>query len=344
LSPLSEIESWPFMKALHLLKHGDPADVVRLVELPDPRPGPEDIVIRMEAAALHLADIKIMKGEEGFTRSQFPMVPGFEGVGRVVQAGSAVTQYKVGDRVFPWWGAGTFSELVCAPAAKAIPAPEGEATQLALMLVNGMTAVVLLEDFATFAPGEWILQNGANSNCGRYLIVLAKERGVRTVNVVRRPEMIAELTALGADAVVIDSDDPKELKARVDAATGGAPLKVGIDMVAGPATNRIAHCVADNGTVVNYGYISGQRCEIHFNELFWRNVKLVGMSTSRGLAIRSMETVRAIYADLAAKIADGRLRAAIAATYPLARFAEAFAHAQRTGAERDGKIIILPNG
>lgn len=331
------------MKALHLMAHGDPAQVVKMVDLPEPEPGPGELVIVMEAAAIHLADIKVMMGEEGFRKDAFPFACGFEGVGRVEKIGAGVTGFKVGDRAFPPRNVGAYAQKVVAPTATTFPAPEGDAVQLSLMAVNGMTAVILLEDFGTFAPGDWILQNGANSNCGRYLIVLAKERGIRTVNVVRRPEMIAELTALGADAVVLDSDDEKELKRRVDAATGGAQLPVGIDMVAGTATNRIAHCVANGGTVVNYGYISGQMCQVHFRELFWRNIKLVGMSTGRGLAARSQEAVRALYADLGAKVADGRLRAAIAATYPLARYAEAFAQALRTGTERDGKVILLPN-
>ena len=332
------------MKALHLMGHGDPAQVVKMVELPEPVPGPGEVTIAIEAAAVHLADIKIMMGEEGFRRERFPFARGFEGVGRVERIGPGVTEYTPGDRVFPPWGIGAFAQKVVAPAAKSLPAPEGDAIQLALMAINGLTAVVLLEDFGSFAPGDWILQNGANSNCGRYLIVLAKERGIRTVNIVRRPEMVAELKALGADAVVLDSDNEKDLKRRVDEATGGARLSLGIDMVAGAATNRVAHCLADNSTVVNYGYISREMCQVHFRELFWRNIKLVGMSTSRGLATRSQATIRALYADLAAKIIDGRLRAAIAATYPLARYAEAFAQALRTGRERDGKVILLPNG
>ena len=331
------------MKALHLIAHGDPAQVVKIVDLPEPEPGPGELVIAMEAAAIHLADIKIMVGEEGFRKDTFPFACGYEGVGRVTAVGAGVTEYKVGDRVFPPRGIGVYAQKVVGRAANTLPAPEGDAAQLALTAINGLTAVVLLEDFGTFAPGDWILQNGANSNCGRYLIVLAKERGLRTVNVVRRPEMVAELTALGADAVVLDCEDEKELKRRVDAATGGATLPVGIDMVAGTATNRIAHCVATNGTVVNYGYISGEMCQVHFRELFWRNIKLVGMSTGRGLAILSQETIRALQADLAAKIADGRLHAAIAATYPLAQYAQAFAHALRTGSDREGKVILLPN-
>ncbi|MBL8643006.1 MAG: zinc-dependent alcohol dehydrogenase family protein [Rhodospirillaceae bacterium] len=332
------------MRALQQIAFGDPADVVRLVNLPDPAPKPGEIVIRMEAAAVHLADIKRFMGERGFRNMPLPNTPGYEGIGRVVAVGSSVTAFKPGDRVFPWWGASTFAELVCTPAAKVMPAPDGDAVQLSLMLVNGMSAVVLLEDYVSLGAGQWLLQNGANSSCGRYLIVLAREKGVKTCNIVRRPEVAAELKALGADAVVIDHEDPEVLADRVRTATGNADLKLGLDMVAGPATSRIAHCLSNGGLVVNYGYISGKPAEIHFTDLFQKDIKLVGMSTGRGLAKRSMDELRAIYAKLAGLIASGEMRAAIAGTYTLDEYADAFRHALRTGADRDGKIILLPNG
>jgi len=332
------------MRALQQVAFGDPGEVVKLITLPDPEPKDGEIVIRMEAAAVHLADVKNFKGDPGFRGRPLPTIPGYEGIGRIVKLGAGVTQFKVGDRVFPWWGAGTFAELVCTPVAKVMPAPEGDAVQLSLMLVNGLSAVVLLEDFVPLKSGEWLLQNGANSSCGRYLIVLAKEKGVKTCNIVRRADVAEDLKALGADAVVLDCDDPDELAARVKAATGGAELKIALDLVAGPATGRMARCVAQGGMVVNYGFISGKPCEIHFNELFQKDVRLVGMSTGRGIAKRSMDELRTIYADLAAKIASGQMRAAIAGTYTLDRATEAFAHALRTGNERDGKIILLPNG
>ncbi|MBL8629978.1 MAG: zinc-dependent alcohol dehydrogenase family protein [Rhodospirillaceae bacterium] len=332
------------MRALQHIAFGNPAEAVRLVTLPDPTPKPNEVVIRMEAAAVHLADIKKFMGEPGFRNVTFPNTPGYEGIGRITAVGSDVHGFKVGDRVFPWWGASTFAELVCTSAEKVMPAPEGDAVQLSLMLVNGMTSVVLLEDYVPLKPGDWVLQNGANSSCGRYAIVLAKEKGVKTCNIVRRPELIAELTALGADAVVLDSENADELAARVSAATDNAEIKLGLDLVAGPATGRIAHCLANGGTVVNYGFISGKPSEIHFNELFWKDIKLVGMSTSRGLAKRSMDELRNIYAKLAGMIATGEMRAAIAGTYTLDQYADAFRHALRTGAERDGKVILLPNG
>ncbi len=332
------------MRALQHVAFGDPAEVVRLVTLPDPTPQPHEVVIRMEAAAVHLADIKKFMGERGFRNAALPNVPGYEGIGRIEAVGSDVTTFKVGDRVFPWWGASTFAELVCTSAEKVMPAPEGDAVQLSLLLVNGMSSVVLLEDHVALQAGEWLIQNGANSSCGRYLIVLAKEKGVKTCNIVRRMEVANDLKALGADAVVLDCDDEEELARRVKDATGNAEIKLGLDLVAGPATGRVAHCLAAGGTVVNYGYISGKPSEIHFNEMFWKDIKLVGMSTSRGLQKRSMDELRRIYAKLANMIASGEMRAAIAGTYTLDQYAEAFKHATRTGSERDGKVILLPNG
>jgi NADPH:quinone reductase-like Zn-dependent oxidoreductase len=332
------------MKALQQIAHGDPAEVVKLVDLPDPTPGAGEVIIRMEAAALHLADIKNFTGERDFQAKNLPRIPGYEGIGRIAAAGSGVTQFKIGDRVFPWWGAGTFAELVRAPADKVLPAPEGDARQLALMLVNGFTAISLLDDFVPLRRGDWLAQNGANSNCGRYIVVLARERGIRTCNIVRRAEVVDELTALGGDAVILVSEDPAVLAARVKAATGGAELKLAFDMVAGPATGRMVRCVSSGGVVVNYGFISGQPCEVHFTEVWQKNARVVGMSAGRGLAKRGMDEMRRLYAHLATMIAAGQLRAAIAGAYPLERAADAFRHALRTGVERDGKIILLPNG
>ncbi len=331
------------MHALQQIDHGDPAEVVKLIDLPDPEPGADEIVIAMEASGVHLADIKRFTGESGFTQYNLPSQPGYEGVGRVTAVGAAVTTFKVGDRAFPWWGSGTFAEKVCVKAETTLPAPDGDPEQLALMMVNGMTSVCLLEDFADLKESDWILQNGANSSCGRYLIVLAKERGIRTCNVVRRESLFDELYALGADQCLTDPGDADELAAAVKNATGGADIQLGFDLVAGDATGRIAHCLTYGGKVVNYGFISGDPCLIPFHDLFSNNITLTGMSTGRGMARRSQDEIRAAYDMLAQKIASGDLKAAIAGAYPLDQYAEAFAHALRTGDDRNGKVILLPN-
>lgn len=315
--------------------HGAPRDVLRVVDQDPGHPAADEVVIRMEAAAMHIADLRTIEGAATFRRP-LPRTPGFEGIGRVERAGRDAG-YAVGDRVFPPLGSGTFRERLRCRGADCLPAPEGDAAQLALLTVNGPTAAVLLEDFVALQPGDWLVQNAANSSCGRYLIGLARLAGVRTVNVVRRPEMVDELAALGGDAVLVDGPD---LAARVRAATGGVAPRLGVDAVAGAATQRIAECLAPESPLVCYGAMGAAPCEIDFYLMFREGIVLHGLSFVRQLQRRRPDQVRALYARLAGLMADGTLAARIAAVYPLERVVEACEHAARSGAERDGKVII----
>jgi len=327
------------MKALQQIAYGAPADVVKLIDVAEPAPGAGDIVVEVEAAPVHLADLKLINGDPGFRWYQMPRWPGHEGIGRVVSAGTQVNRFAIGDRVFLPVGSGTFRQRVAAPADSCIPAPDGDATQLCLMTLNARTALILLEDFGV-QRGDWLIQNGANSSCGRFLIVLAREKGVKTVNVVRRPELVDDLKDLGADQVIVDPGDPDELATQVSAATGGAEIHIGIDCVAGKATVAIARCLAPGGRVVNYGFMTGENCQMAFQDMFLKKISLIGMNMATQ---RTPEQLQAEYARLAGLLAEGALRAPIAATYTLATAQAAFAHEAETGAQRDGKIIILPN-
>ena len=317
--------------------YGAADQAVRVEDVPSLDPAPEEVVVRIEAAAMHIADLRTLEGAAGF-RYPLPRTPGYEGVGRVLRAGAA-SGWREGDRVFPALGSGTFRDEVRCRGADCLPAPEGDAAQLSLLTVNGPTAAVLLEDFTALKPGDWLVQNAANSSCGRYLIQLARQMGVRTVNVVRRAGPADELRALGGDVVLIDGDD---LGARVHAATDGAPLRLGIDAVAGSATQRIAECLAPGAPLVAYGALSGLRCEVDFYLMFRQGVVLHGLSFVRQLQRRRPEEVRTLYTRLAGMISRGELVARIAARYPLERIVEACAHAALVGHDRDGKIIIEP--
>jgi NADPH:quinone reductase-like Zn-dependent oxidoreductase len=315
--------------------YGAPREVLRVVEQDPGDPAEGEVVVRMEAAAMHIADLRTIEGAATFRRP-LPRTPGFEGIGRVERAGRDAG-FAPGDRVFPPLGSGTFRERLRCRGADCLPAPEGDAAQLALLTVNGPTAAVLLEDFAALQPGDWLVQNAANASCGRYLIRLARLAGVRTVNIVRRPEMVDELLALGGDAVLVDGPD---LAARVRAATGGVAPRLGVDAVAGAATQRIAECLAPQSPLVCYGAMGGAPCEIDFYLMFREGIVLHGLSFVRQLQRRRPDEVRALYARLAGLMADGTLAARIAAVYPLDRIVEACEHAARSGAERDGKVII----
>jgi len=319
-------------------RYGEPEDVLRLEDLPAETPGEDEVILRMEAAAMHVADLRTVHGTTGFGLP-LPRTPGFEGIGIVLQAGSGVRRFRPGDRVFPPSGSGTFREELRAKASGCMPAPEGDAAQLSLLTINAPTAWVLLHGCAHLEADDWLIQNGANSSCGRYLIALAREAGVRTVNVVRRPAVAAELEALGADVVLLDGDD---LAARVGQATGGVAPRLGIDCVAGSATHRIAQCLAPGSVVACYGAMSGERCEMDFYLMFRNDLTLRGVSFRREINKRTRAQVQSMYRGLAERVADGRLRARIAATYPIREWRKAFAQAALTGEERDGKVVLLP--
>ncbi len=319
---------------------GEPADVVRLEEVELGDPGPGEVIARTEASAMHIADIKLVQGIDALRRP-LPVTPGFEGVGHVVATGPDAG-YEVGDRVFLPLGCGTFSELVRVHRNDLgmRRAPAGDAEQLVLSNINGATAWTLLQDFVELKQGEWVLQDAANSNVGRYLIVLASKWGFRTVNLVRREEVRGELMDLGADAVILDGPDLPE---RIREATGGAEIRLGIDAIAGEAVMRMANCLADGGLIVSYGTLTDTPCQIDFWQMFMHDIRLCGMSTVRCLSTRSEEEIDRVQNEIAQMAADGRLSAKIAARYSLDQWQEAFAHAARTGSGRDGKIIVRPN-
>jgi NADPH:quinone reductase-like Zn-dependent oxidoreductase len=197
----------------------------------------------------------------------------------------------------------------------------------------------MLSDFVDLDSGDWVIQNVANSAVGRLLIVQARQRGLRTVNVVRRAELAHELKALGADVVIVDGDD---LAARVAAATDNAAIRLGVEAIGGAATGRIVDCVGTDGTVVHYGSMSGEDPKIGRSNFIYRGVRLTGFMLGRGLAKRSPEKIRAIYADLAGQVVAGTLNAPVDTIYPIDRIKDALAHADKGG--RNGKILVAPNG
>jgi trans-2-enoyl-CoA reductase len=325
------------MKIAQYKDHGDPSSVIKIIDISVRPPSIGEVVIKMEAAPVHLADLYCMLGKEKFV-SPLPATPGFEGIGRIVEVGSGVTDWFVGDRVFPPLASGTWCELLTTSTDGLLAAPSGDAVQLSLLPINPPTSYLILEDYAKLDEGEWIIQNAANSNCGRYLIELAKLRGLRTINLVRRPELIQELEALGGDVVL---EDGANLAERVLNKTGGVRPKLAIDAVNGMATERLASCLADGSKILAYGMLTDEPCMLSAGEVFLRDISLEGFYTIRQFAKRSSAEVRQIYSELAYLFAEGSLTAQIAATYPLTEVKKAVEHAGLRGAEREGKVILV---
>ncbi|MFO1273971.1 MAG: zinc-dependent alcohol dehydrogenase family protein [Rubrivivax sp.] len=314
-----------------------PQDVIGPVEVELPAPAAGPALVAVLAAPINPSDVLMLTGGYGML-PPLPAVGGSEGVGRVVEVGPDVAGLKPGQCVLLPAGSGTWSSHLLADARRLVPLPEGaDPLQMAMLTVNPATAALLLSEFVPLAAGDWVIQNVANSGVGGYLVQLAKARGLRTVNVVRREGAVAAVKALGADVVLVDGDD---LAKRVREATGGAPLRLGIDAVGGHATDRLARCLSEGGTLVNYGLMSGEPCVISAEAFVFKDVTLRGFWLAKWFGKAPRETQRALYAELTRALAAGELKARVHATYPVERIREAVAAA--AAGERDGKILVVP--
>lgn len=327
------------MKQVLIDSYGTPWEVARSAEVPDVgAPGPDEVVFDVLAFPINPADMWFCKGSYRL-KPPLPATPGAECVGRVTAVGSAVKHVKKDDLVINLQRE-NWTQRRRVKGGDAIPLPPGiDLKQAAMVRINPPTAQLMLSDFVELNPGDWVIQNVANSAVGRLLIVLARQRGLRTVNVVRRADLEGELKALGADVVIADGDD---LAARVAKATGDTPIKLGVEAIGGAATGRIVESVGTDGTVVHYGSMSGEDPKVGRSNFIYRGVRLTGFMLGRGLARRSPDEIRAIYADLAGQVMSGKLSAPVDTVYPMEKIKEALAHADEGG--RNGKILVSPNG
>lgn len=324
-------------QAMYDTRGAEPHTRIRCIERDTPVPGPGEVLIEMLAAPINPSDVLTITGQYG-ALPPLPAIGGNEGVGRIAALGEGVTTPAIGTRVLMPIAAGSWVSHTVARAASVVPLPpDGDALQLAMLTVNPPTASLLLSEFVALAPGDWVVQNAANSAVGEYVIQLAKSRGLRTVNVVRRDDMVPVLTALGGDVVLTDGPD---LAPRIAAATGGAAIRLALDAVGGSATDRLAQSVAVGGTVVNYGAMSGEACKVAPGSFVFRNVTLRGFWLAFWFRQATPEQQRALYADLAQRIARGELTARVHHTFPLAQVQEAVALAAAGG--RDGKVLLVP--
>ncbi len=320
------------MKRIRFSRFGTPSEVAELVDVEPPRPGPGEALVRMLAAPINPADHLLMTGNHA-SRPPLPAFAGIEGVGEIVEAPGDML--APGTHVILPPGSGTWSELVAVRAAGLVPVPrELDVVQAAMLGVNPATAFLMLE-LAGLTSGEWLLQNAASSAIGRLLVRLAHARGVRTINVVRRPEVAPALRELGADAILVGED---ALPARIREVAGDAPIRWAFDAIAGPSSGVLAACLSPGGTLVTYGLLSYQPVQIPASLMVFGDITCRGFSRYAAVARMGPDAARAMYARLAELVLAGTLRSEIEATYPLEAARDALAHSERGG--RDGKIIL----
>ena len=328
---------WGMKKASALMfrEHGNPAEVLRLetIEVRDPQPG--EVLLEMLASPINPANLNVIEG----TYARLPALPaiaGGEGAGVVVSVGEGVTEVEPGQVVILPFGEGTWCSLGVRKASDLVVVPDGiSAGQASMLRVNPPTAWHLLRDFVKLEPGEWVLQNAANSGVGRAVIDIAHSLGLRTVNVVRRPELIEELKAAGGDVVLLDT---RELAKETAAATGNAKIRLAFNAVGGDSALNLAKTVAEGATIVTYGAMSKQAIKIPNGLLIFKDLVWRGCWITRWYETASREEMLEMYSHLFPLAQRGLLHAPVEKAYALSDFVEAITRAQ--AGERAGKILF----
>jgi trans-2-enoyl-CoA reductase len=339
-SSAAEQESRPELKYIEFTQLGDPAEVLQ-VKLEESRSleGGE-VRVKVLAAPIHPSNLLQISGNYGTTPT-LPSTPGSEGVGRVVETSAEVTGLSVGQLVLLTSG-GTWRDEIVAPATSFIPLPElGTQTpemieQLSMTAINPLSALLMLTSFVDLKKGDWIVHSAANSAVGGYIIQLAKQRGINTINVVRRDGLADDLMSKGANVVLIDGPD---LAAKIAKATGNRPVALAIDAVGGETFSRLAQSLGTGGTLVSYGVLSGKPAIFNPSMAIFSDIRIRGFWLSRWFEKAGVEEKQAAFGQIIPLIASGALKANIDSRFTVSEIKQAVTRAGQRG--RNGKVLIV---
>jgi trans-2-enoyl-CoA reductase len=315
--------------------HGNPAEVLRIKTEPWPSPSSDEAVVAMRAAPINPADINAIEGKYP-GRREIPAVPGFEGAGVVVEVGANVSNITKGALVILPHNVGTWREAVAVKATElvAVP-PEIDPVHASMLKINPLTAWRLLHGYVDLARGDWLIQNAANSAAGRAVIQIAHELGFKTVNVVRRAELINELRAEGGDVVLIDGEKVRD---EVKASTNGALIRLGLNSVGGDSALRLANCLAFGGTLVSFGAMSLQPLKIPTGLLIFKDLRFRGIWINKWYDEATMAERMAAFNPIFDMAKRGRLKTKVEKAYRIEDAKAAGANAMHD--KRSGKIIF----
>ncbi len=315
------------MRTSRLIGFGRVPDVLSVADAPTPSPGPGELLLEMLVASINPADLNVIEGKYG-ELPELPAAVGNEGVGRVTALGEGTAGFAVGDLVLPM-RSGTWTQSMLASAAEAVKIPADlDIFQAAMLSANPPSAWAMLEDFVDLQSGEWVAQNAANSAVGRCVIQIAKARGLKTLNIVRRPELIDDLQATGADLVLLEGAEiPANIRPRL-----------ALNAVGGSSALHLANALADRGTLVTYGAMARQPLKIPNGLLIFRNLSFQGFWLRRWKQTAPREKLEHTIAALAALSLKGQLHIPVHKVFPLDDLTAAVAEA---GSEaRSGKVLL----
>lgn len=335
------------MRAVVFEEFGEPANVLRVKDVPLPVPKPGEVRVRMLASPVNPSDLMTVRGTYGKLPA-LPATPGYEGVGIVdANGGGLLGKFLQGKRVAVLnRQTGNWADYAVIPAKQAIPLSSHlPLEQAAMFFVNPATAYVMTREVLRVPKGGWLLQTAAGSALGRMVIRLGQHFGFTTINIVRRAEQAEELKSLGADKVLVF--DGKEssidaLRKDVRELTGNFGVGYAIDPVGGATGSAVIGCLGENGTLLVYGTLDENPLSFSPRQLMTAGSRVEGFWLSRHMQALGLLGKLKLVRKITKLMRAGILVSDVGETYPLEDIAQAVTQSERPG--RGGKILLKIGG
>ena len=315
------------MRAVQIKEFGGP-EVLEVVDLPDPEPGPDEVVVEVVRAGMNFADTH-QRENDYLAKAELPLIPGGEIAGRTAD----------GRRVAAMLANGGYAEKVVAHRAALVPIPdEVSDDQAAGVLLQGLTAWALLRISARLERGESVVVQAAGGGTGTLAVQLAKRYGAgRVIALASTGEKRDLAIRLGADAAVDSRSD--DLAAAIREANAGDQVDVVLEMAGGAAFDACLSVLAPFGRLVSFGIASRQPNEVMTQKLMRTSRAVVGFWLVH--LFRRPDLLEQGITELLEAVGSGKLEVVIGATYGLSDVADA--HRALQGRETQGKLLLDPS-
>ena len=315
------------MRAVQIKEFGGP-EVLEVVDLPDPEPGPDEVVVEVVRAGMNFADTH-QRENDYLAKAELPLIPGGEIAGRTAD----------GRRVAAMLANGGYAEKVVAHRAALVPIPdEVSDDQAAGVLLQGLTAWALLRISARLERGESVVVQAAGGGTGTLAVQLAKRYGAgRVIALASTGEKRDLAIRLGADAAVDSRSD--DLAAAIREANAGDQVDVVLEMAGGAAFDACLSVLAPFGRLVSFGIASRQPNEVMTQKLMRTSRAVVGFWLVH--LFRRPDLLEQGVTELLEAVGSGKLEVVIGATYGLSDVADA--HRALQGRETQGKLLLDPS-
>ncbi|MGE0548435.1 MAG: NADPH:quinone oxidoreductase family protein [Kofleriaceae bacterium] len=325
------------MRAVRVHELTGPA-AIRIDEVPDPVPGPGQVLIDVKACGVNFPDVLLTRGMYQF-KPGLPFSPGGEAAGVVLEVGKGVTKFKPGDRVATTIGFGAFAERIAPPELSVVKLPDSVSFEIgAATLLTYATTYHALEDRAQLKPGDSLLVLGAAGGVGIAAVELGKMMGARVIAAASTDAKLAFCKQHGAaDTINYATED---LKARIKALTSGNGVNVVYDAVGGSLAEPALRGIAWEGRYLVVGFAAGEIPKIPLNLVLLKGCQIVGVFWASWAMREPATRIHNRSEQLLAWVAEGKLSPTIDSILPFTETTEALQRLEQR--KVTGKLVLVP--